>query len=657
MEPGSYLTSFRRHFFFWLDDESLKLPESVLEALGNIPELFHLSVARGLYSSLQLLDAIRNHKLPAFDIALLDVRLSRSDQYFAQLETIADTEPFARESQSRVTSIYVDDKAELHKIHEFSGPEHFGFDLDQVMGEAPESGGLFVWSWAIRLCGDAKYIIYSADELLRSRIEFLRIAGVLEICNKLELFHQSNPRDYIQNTTDPCWIKYKQLAESGFNGVTKITYIPFIHKGTTGQDVFQNVIVEMDKDFVPEGYFTSAQRRRPDRALIIHEMAISKSGDVKVVYERFDQFLARASTSPSQPYVMERVIEMLEKKIERNEIDTVLARMILSSRSNQVWTVRIGDREFQSPAHQLPLGGLVDFANRTVSFATEEEARKTYTMPTFFLPWGSALVSNEPTIITGALDGISARFGDRLKNGCGLMESFCRYQPFHSFIEQAACEKTKGDAQLARTRFDELKMDSVLLNETSAFLRDYLDADPPYRDWEKAKTKVELTFKALLARIQAYASTLDSTWCVEINPLRAALPNGKWFADMEWIGLVIETVFNNLASNKAFDPAQGFAGIPRVRVSLTKEVEPSRIIIAIEDNGVGFDVAALCAPNTGYYNLLQGQSGRLLQTYGRLTIRSTNGECDLESKQVTLNPMTDGGTLVTFSIMLPWAVV
>src|SRR6266404_7332269 len=411
MDPGPYLKSFRKHYFFWLDDESLAPAESLLHAFGEVSELFDLSFARGLYSALQVLDAIKNGKFRPFDIAVLDVRLAASDQYFSKLETIDDTTPFGTGSPLHLKPIYVDDKAELNKINEFSGTEHFGFDLDKVKGEAAESGGLFVWSWAIRVCGEAKYIIYSASDLVRSRIDFLRIAGVLEICNKLELFHRRDPREYVKSTTDPCFARYSELAHRGFEGVNKITYIPLIHNGKTGDDVFENVIVEREKDFLGVGYFTSAQRRmHSDRAMIIHEMHLYETiGEVKIVYERYDQFLARTKISPPKPYIVERVVEMVDQKIERNEIDTVLARAILTSESLELWTIQIANEpSFQLPAHLLPLGGSVDLNNRTIRFERADDARDTYTLPSFFLPWGRDLLSDDKTRIQGALEAISA---------------------------------------------------------------------------------------------------------------------------------------------------------------------------------------------------------------------------------------------------------
>lgn len=647
---AEYASQFRRHYFFWLDDQISASAADALEDAFKEPDLFQLSMARGLYSTLQVLDAIRRFDLPRFDIAILDVRLKDSNRYFIRLESTADTSPRSE------YPIYIHDKAELNKVAEFSGPEKFAFNFQSVKSQARENGGLLAWAWAFQICRDAKYIIYSASESAKSKIEFLQIAGILEVCNKGDLFHVASIEDQM-DAFDHHYSSYGTLVEQCFAGTERIKYFPFSGTGESGELLSENAVVEKSaQDFVPHDYFGSAQwREYPENAFVLHELDSSGEGsELTVIYERYLDFEKRITEAPAKPYIVEKLIEVIHSKIERGEIDTVLTRAILAGNSHQIWTVQIGVKPpVRLLGHLLPLGGQVDLDNRTIKL-DEREARATYSFPAFFLPWGQKLLRGTPAEIQDAQDEIRKEFGDKLKNGVGLIKVFCKDREFHPFIEIGALSRSSAEAAQARRLFDSMNVDSVLLKETTTLIKSYLEAGPPYHNWQAIKEKVELTFKALLGRIEKRTKTFDTNWTAEIFPSRDDLPSGKWYADMEWIGTVLDTVFDNLASNKAFDVSRGFDDTPLVKVSLRmEESEPARISIVVEDNGVGLDVNSLVdARTTSYHTLRQGQYGKLLQCYGRLTIRSTNGEYDLETQRVRSERTTSRGTLVTFSVIL-----
>lgn len=660
MNLEEYAPLFRKLYVFWLDDESGPPAASSLKTAFKIPALYHASFARGLYSSLQVLDAIKNGLFPPFDLAFLDVRLAGSDQYFTRVTEVKDTTP----PPIGASPIYTDDKAELNKIEEFSGRDRFGFDFEKVKGQAGESGGLFVWAWAMRICSEAKYIIYSASDDAKAKMEFLRIAGILDICNKGDLFHINNPDEYVADVVDRRFKAYRNAFSTFQDGVTKVTYTPLLHDPKKGEKLVENCVVEKDKDFVKPPYFDSAQRRHnPGNAFIIHDLAARDGGsEWTVIYERYDEFIERGGAY-SRPFIIETLVELIGKKVERREVDRNLTDFLLNFKdSSQTWTVQIGDdsgcRWEDVPLYLLPLGGKFDAGSRTVTLKDENEAGNTYLFASFFLPWADALLNGDEKKIGDALVEIKSQFGQQLKNGCELMRLFCGATPFNDFIEASAERMSRESAGKALERYSTVRIDKVLSAETARAVKEYLGSDPPYRDWKTIKGMVELTYESLRAHFGDWASHCDGNWLVDIKPDRGdeEWDSGKWYADVRWIKkAVLDTILNNLVPEKAFNEQENFKGTPSVRIRVVKAAKPDRLLVTIEDNGVGCNVDALVSTTRGYHRMLEGEGAHLLRAYGDLTIRSGGREVRLGAGQGAEDsgggPPPEG-TSVTLSILL-----
>jgi hypothetical protein len=640
---------FRKHYFFWLDDQIGPPAARALRDVFKRPELFHISVARGLYSALQVLDAIKNKSFPPFDLAVLDVRLKDADQYFAQVSSLADTSPLNPQ-------IYIDDKAELNKVEEFSGPDKFGFDFAEVKTQAMQNGGLFVWAWAVRICSTAKYIIYSASEDVKSRIQFLRIAGILEVCNKTNLFHVASPDDYAE-LLDVHYSAYETVAKNGFPGIQKIKYVPLLQVSDEGGLLSQNCLVEKrPEDFVDPDYFGSTQwRTNPDLAFVIHDISPSLGGnELRVTYERYADFEKRIIAAPTKPYIVEKLIEVLHEKIERGEIDRNIADTILLLKdSNEQWTAQIADGskyKWTVSPYELPLGGRLDVENKTVTIDSEEEAKSTYTFAAFFLPWAGDLVAADRRKAKIALSEIEAIFGNALKNGCALMREFCASAPFNDFIENSATSLNRDDAERALRRFKELKVESALSEETQKTITSWLSGDS-YAEYLVIKHRVELELASVRRFFEEWKSTCDQEWSIDIAS-NDGLETGKWYADVDWIKSVLKAALGNLIIERAFDPARGFAGTPTVKVTIGEDREPDRLMIVIQDNGAGLQVSRLKASSGGYRRLLQGKGLKLLRSYGELTVRSGYDEFDWGTGRERATATPTSGTCVTFSVLL-----
>jgi hypothetical protein len=657
-----YTAFFRKHYIFWLDDESGPPAASTLKSAFKVTALFHASFARGIYSSLQVLDAIKSGRFPSFDLAFIDVRLAGSDQYFTKVAEIKDTAP----PPIGDSSVYTDDKAELNRIEEFSGPDKFGFDLAKVKSQAGESGGLFVWAWAMRICSEAKYIIYSASDDAKAKMEFLRIAGILDICNKGDLFHITNPEEYIVETVDK-WFKVYASAFGNFReGVTKVTYTPLLHDPREGEKLVENCVVRRDRNFVSPIYFGSQQRRKhPDSAFIIHHVASRDEGrEWRLTYERYGEFRDRGGVF-SRPYVIDTLVKLIGRKIERYEIDRNVTDLVLNLKdTSQTWAVELGGaggRRWEGvPLHLLPLGGEYDLSSRTVMLKNREEARDTYLFASFFLPWANALIGSDGKKASDALSAIRSQFGQQFKNGCELMRLLCGGAPFNDFIEASAERMPRELAAKALERYDVVGAGKVLSAETARLIKEYLNSDPPYRDWKAVKGMVELTYESLRAHFEDWVRYQDADWLIEIMPERGDREwnSGKWYADVRWIKTALDTILNNVTTDKAkaFDLSKNFEGTPSVMISIVKASSPARLIITVADNGVGCDVDALMASASGGYDrLLDGEGAHLLRAYGDLTISSGGREAHLGSGQgASDNPDSSPaeGTSVTLSILL-----
>lgn len=176
---------FKKHYIFWVDDETGdKEAQNILDALEH-KNLFNASIAVGVYSSLQILDAIKNRKkLPQFDLAVIDFRLGTSQSYFSAIESIKETAP----QPLGIGNPYEDNAGELKLIERYSKEDAFNFIYSEVKDEIERNnnGGLFVWAWAMQVCNEAKYIIYSANDM--TTLKFWKMAGVLDICDKGKMF-------------------------------------------------------------------------------------------------------------------------------------------------------------------------------------------------------------------------------------------------------------------------------------------------------------------------------------------------------------------------------------------------------------------------------------------------------------------------------------